>query len=101
MRVLVVVVLAISLAAVALAYRSRGPGDLSSTIAARIGADGCALSGYHLPRSDGSKTPIYDCSIAGDHRCFVERDGVQRDATARVRVLFADELAGSRPICVG
>jgi hypothetical protein len=75
----------------------------ASDVRSAAGASSCQESGYQLlSHLDGSKTTIYDCGFPnGRERCVTMTDGVTRDATAEVRLLFAGTLGAEKPACLG
>lgn len=79
-----------------------GSEDRSGEIAAQLGADGCASSGYVLTSKIGQPdASIYNCTVDGTKDiCVTEEDGVVNDRTAVARALFASMLSGSKPACV-
>jgi hypothetical protein len=90
-----------ALAVLALLAAGCGSGDRASKIAQETGASACTRTSVGLKnRLDGTKTPIYDCTIDGASKCVVEEGGIARDVTATVRILFADTLSGTRPACL-
>lgn len=109
------VALLVTAAAVALvAVGCGGQKDRSSEIAAKIHADSCKATRYAIvSRIDKSKTTIYDCTVDntstdangaqtfGSKRiCVTEENGIAHDATAEVRILFANVLGDARPSCL-
>lgn len=77
-----------------------GSGDQSGTIAAQIGGT-CGETGYYVQsRLDGSKLRIYDCTTPSrGEMCVTYSGGIASDSTDEVKLLFANELGGSKPAC--
>lgn len=80
-----------------------GDSDKSAQVRAAAGASTCQRTAYQMiNRLDGSKTTIYDCYFPnGRERCVTMSDGITRDATAEVRLLFEGTLGASKPSCLG
>lgn len=80
--------------------------DRSDDIAASISAEGgsgvrCVSSGYEITnRLDGSKTTIYSCTGDDGAKCYTEQNGIIRDETETVRLLFQGTVGTEKPDCV-
>jgi hypothetical protein len=81
-------------------YGHSGPSP--STVAARIGASSCDNSGYYVQNKlDGSKAVIFDCTMSNlATKCVTMTNGIASDATAEVRLLFANTLGSTKPSCL-
>lgn len=75
--------------------------DRSSEISASISARSCVLTGYEITnRLDGSKAPLYDCvMLDATEKCVTQENGIVNDVTAEAKLLFANQLSGSPPLC--
>lgn len=83
-------------------HHKKGPTAMGpSAVAAIIGADYCADSGYLVQsRLDGSEQTIYDCTTGIKSRCVTMNGGIASDSTQEVRFLFANALGGAQPACL-
>jgi hypothetical protein len=77
-------------------------GPSASSVAAKIGASSCDNSGYSVQsRLDGSKEIIFDCTMGNlATKCVTVSNGIANDATAEVKLLFANTLGASKPSCL-
>lgn len=78
-----------------------GSTDRSAAIATSISASSCSRTSYYITnRLDGSKASIYDCVMGdGTETCVTQENGLVRDQTATVKLLFESTLGSSRPTC--
>jgi hypothetical protein len=76
-------------------------GDQSDAIAANIGASTCHAEQYEIvSRISGHKDRIYNCTLHGKTICVTYSGGIASNATAEVKLLFANALGGQKPDCM-
>lgn len=100
----VLAVVAAIIAGVVVAWQlgafSNTPADKSAEIAQRVGAEYCERTDFYIENKiGGGKTTIYDCFLNVRHRCVTYENGIARDSTDTVRLLFESTLGESKPTC--